>query len=584
MGVKMSGKFVKIRSLLFAVSFLALAALSMMILTMTNNGKKEEEGVHLPFSLIYRQGGMLHRLKGFWAEDTVYFCIPGSLSLEKISLDMETAEYLLFDGGQLSDGDALSQVELNRVYEAVCSGTDGRGGENDGKTSIPVIFMQGSRLPVIRLTTASGSMEAVNADKGYSEAGFLEVYDADGNMETAVKVERLSGRGNTSWDAAKKSYAVKLEDAENVLGMGAAKRWVLNANYYDGAYIRNQIGFELARESGMRFTPEERFAEVYINDEYAGLYQLMEKIEPGKNRMDIGNGYLLEVDYIERSVEEQYILLTNEQPVVIHAPEKNCDLDGVQQFFDAFTADMENGNTAEAMGRLDVESFAKRFVMEEILQDMDFGYTSQYLYLDLKNGILHDGPLWDLDNTMGRGIAVEAQDFFVTGYDLNYNNVSRWYAVFYSQPAFRKLVWQEYTEHFRPAMLALTEGGIEAKTAEIEASIAMDQILFPAPRSVFMTDASLEEHTAHLTGYLQDKMNLMDEYLCADLTDMVMEIVLPKTEVKEVPPEMMPVQEETDRGEYGLVHVIMEYRFPAVLLVMCGAGMLLWYLCKRTGK
>lgn len=556
----------------------------MMILTMTNNGKKEEEGVHLPFSLIYRQGGMSHRLKGFWAEDTVYFCIPGSLSLEKISLDMETAEYLLFDGGQLSDGDALSQVELNRVYEAVCSGTDGRGGENDGKTSIPVIFMQGSRLPVIRLTTASGSMEAVNADKGYSEAGFLEVYDADGNMETAVKVERLSGRGNTSWDAAKKSYAVKLEDAENVLGMGAAKRWVLNANYYDGAYIRNQIGFELARESGMRFTPEERFAEVYINDEYAGLYQLMEKIEPGKNRMDIGNGYLLEVDYIERSVEEQYILLTNEQPVVIHAPEKNCDLDGVQQFFDAFTADMENGNTAEAMGRLDVESFAKRFVMEEILQDMDFGYTSQYLYLDLKNGILHDGPLWDLDNTMGRGIAVEAQDFFVTGYDLNYNNVSRWYAVFYSQPAFRKLVWQEYTEHFRPAMLALTEGGIEAKTAEIEASIAMDQILFPAPRSVFMTDASLEEHTAHLTGYLQDKMNLMDEYLCADLTDTVMEIVLPKTEVKEVPPEMMPVQEETDRGEYGLVHVIMEYRFPAVLLVMCGAGMLLWYLCKRTGK
>ena len=584
MGVKMSVKFVKIRSLLFAVSFLALAALSMMILTMTNNGKKEEEGVHLPFSLIYRQGGMSHRLKGFWAEDTVYFCIPGSLSLEKISLDMETAEYLLFDGGQLSDGDALSQVELNRVYEAVCSGTDGRGGENDGKTSIPVIFMQGSRLPVIRLTTASGSMEAVNADKGYSEAGFLEVYDADGNMETAVKVERLSGRGNTSWDAAKKSYAVKLEDAENVLGMGAAKRWVLNANYYDGAYIRNQIGFELARESGMRFTPEERFAEVYINDEYAGLYQLMEKIEPGKNRMDIGNGYLLEVDYIERSVEEQYILLTNEQPVVIHAPEKNCDLDGVQQFFDAFTADMENGNTAEAMGRLDVESFAKRFVMEEILQDMDFGYTSQYLYLDLKNGILHDGPLWDLDNTMGRGIAVEAQDFFVTGYDLNYNNVSRWYAVFYSQPAFRKLVWQEYTEHFRPAMLALTEGGIEAKTAEIEASIAMDQILFPAPRSVFMTDASLEEHTAHLTGYLQDKMNLMDEYLCADLTDTVMEIVLPKTEVKEVPPEMMPVQEETDRGEYGLVHVIMEYRFPAVLLVMCGAGMLLWYLCKRTGK
>ena len=582
MGVKMSLKFVKIRSLLFAVSLLALAALSMMVLTMKNNEKNEVGGGHLPFSLVYRQGGMTHRLKGFPVEDTVYFCIPGNLSLEKISLDMETAEYLLLDDGQLRDGDALSRVELNRVYEAFGFDTDGSDGESGG--GMPVVFMQGSRLPVICLTTASGSMEAVNADKEYSEAGFMEVYDADGNLETAVKVERLSGRGNTSWDAAKKSYAVKLADAEDILGMGAEKTWVLCANYYDGAYIRNQIGFEIARESGMQFTPEERFVELYINDEYAGLYQIMEKIKISKNRVDIGNDYLLEVDYIERSVGEPYILLGNEQPVVVHEPEKDCDLESVQRFFDAFTTAMENGNTAEAMDRLDVESFAKRFVMEEILQDMDFGYTSQYLYLDLKNGILHDGPLWDLDNTMGRGIAVEAQDFFVTNYDLNYNNVSRMFAVLYSQPEFRKLVWKEYTEHFRPAMLTLLEGGIEEKTAAIEASIAMDQILFPAPRSVFMTDASLEEHTAHLIGYLQDKLHLMDEYLCADLTDTVMETVLPETEVKEIPLDMMPVQEETDSEGHGIVYYLMNYRFLAVLLVMCSGGVLLWYRCRKTGK
>ncbi|MDE5930896.1 MAG: CotH kinase family protein [Lachnospiraceae bacterium] len=556
----------------------------MMILAMKNNEKNEVGGGHLPFSLVYRQGGIKHRLKGFLVEDTVYFCIPGNLSLEKMSLDMEAAESLLLDGRRLQDGDTLSRVELNRVYEAVYSDADRSDGESDGGTSVPVVFMQGSRLPVICLTTASGSMEAVNADKEYSEAGFMEVYGADGNLETAVKVERLSGRGNTSWDAAKKSYAVKLADAEDILGMGAEKTWVLCANYYDGAYIRNQIGFEIARESGMQFTPEERFVELYINDEYAGLYQIMEKIKISKNRVDIGNDYLLEVDYIERSVGEPYILLGNEQPVVVHEPEKDCDLESVQRFFDAFTTAMENGNTAEAMDRLDVESFAKRFVMEEILQDMDFGYTSQYLYLDLKNGILHDGPLWDLDNTMGRGIAVEAQDFFVTDYDLSYNNVSRMFAVFYSQPEFRKLVWKEYTEHFRPAMLTLLEGGIEEKTAAIEASIAMDQILFPAPRSVFMTDASLEEHTAHLIGYLQDKLHLMDEYLCADLTDTVMETVLPETEVKEIPPDMMPVQEAANSGEHGIVYYLMNYRFLAVLLVMCGGGMLLWYRCRKTGK
>ncbi len=571
----MSGKFIKIRSLLLITSLVGLAVLSIGMLVTAYREKKAEEH-HLPFSLTYRQEGIQHRIQGFRAEDTVYFFIPGNLSLEKIHLNMEAAEYLFMDDGQLYDGDALSTVELGRVYEAFC------GGENADK--IPVIFMQGSMLPVIRLTTASGSMETVNADKENYEAGFMEVYNEDGNMETAVKVERLSGRGNTSWDAAKKSYALKLSDAEDILGMGAEKTWVLCANYYDGAYIRNQIGFEIARKGGMRFTPEDRFVELYINDEYAGLYQIMEKIKSGKNRMDIGNNYLLEVDYLERAAQEQYILLSNEQPVVIHAPKKDCDLKSVQQFFDEFTKNLEGGNIADAMAKIDLESFAKRFVMEEILQDMDFGYTSQYMYLELEKGILHDGPLWDLDNTMGRGNAVEAEDYFVIGYDLNYNNVSRWYAVLYTQPEFRKLVWQEYTEHFRPTLLAQTEGGIEEKTTAIEASIAMDQILFPTPRSIFMTDASLEEHTAYLTNYLRNKLCLMDEYLSANLTNHITEIALPAVEVKENLSVTESIQEETKGAEHGIVYYLMIYRFPTVLLVMCGGGMLLWYRCRKTGK
>lgn len=580
MGVKMSVRFGKIRGLLLMGSLVVLTALSIMILAAGKKEEKEGEGGRLPFSLTYRQDGVSHRIQGFRTETAVYFCVPGNLSLEDVYLDMETAGSLFVDGGRLVGGDTISGVELNRIYEAGADGTE----------PTPVIFMQGSKLPVIRLKTETGSMEAVNGDKEYAEAGFLEVYDEDGRLTAAAKMERFSGRGNTSWDAAKKSYAVKLEDAEDILGMGAAKRWVLCANYYDGAYIRNQIGFEIAARSGMAYTPEERFAELYINDEYAGLYQVMEKIEPGPNRMDIGNDYLLEVDYIERAVGMPYILLDNEQPVVVHAPEKNGDLERVQQFFDGFTADLENGNAALAMEKIDVDSFAKRFVMEEILQDMDFGYTSQYLYLDLEKGILHDGPLWDLDNTMGRGTAVEAEPLFVTDYELNYNNVSRWYAVLYGQADFRKRVSDEYQAYFRPVLLELINGGIEEKTAAIEASIAMDQVRFPAPRSVFMTDAQLEEHTAHLTNYLRNKLCLLDITFGETQMETDMEVRLPPAEVKENPleatsEETLPEAGQGDGGgERGLFGTLMDYRFPAVLLVMCGSGVLLWYRCRKTGK
>lgn len=591
MRIGMSVRFGKIRGLLLAGSLIALTALSLLLLAADKKEEKEGGGGHLPFSLTYRQDGVSHRTQGFRTETAVCFCIPGNVSLDDVHLDMKAAKYLFIDGGQLGDGAPLSGVELNRVYETDASDAEtgpayeeSASGQDSGEENrLPVIFMQGSKLPVIRLTTETGSMDAVNGDKEYSEAGFLEVYDADGRLVTAGKMERFSGRGNTSWDGAKKSYAVKLEDAEDILGMGAAKRWVLCANYYDGAYIRNQVGFEIAAKSGMAFTPEERFAELYINDEYAGLYQVMEKIETGKNRMDIGNDYLLEVDYIERAVGAPYVLLENEQPVVVHAPEKNCDLEGVQQFFDAFTADLENGNVSSAIGKIDVDSFAKRFVMEEILQDMDFGYTSQYLYLDLEKGILYDGPLWDLDNTMGRGTAVEAQALFVTDYEPNYNNVSRWYAVLYGQADFRKRVSEEYFAYFRPALLDLLNGGIEEKTAAIEASIAMDQVLFPEPRSVFMTYAQLEEHTAYLTSYLWDKLYRMDMTFGEMQAETDMEVVLPPAEVKENPLEMEQPEEDAD-GERGLLGTLMYYRFHAVLLVMFASGMLLWYRCRRTGK
>ena len=107
-----------------------------------------------------------------------------------------------------------------------------------------------------------------------------------------------------------------------------------------------------------------------------------------------------------------------------------------------------------------------------------------------------------------------------------------------------------------------------------------------------MTDAQFEEHTTHLMNYLQDKLRLLDTAFAELQTNMDTEVILPPTEVKENPleenpPEEMPgalQQEETGQGDADGERGLMDYRFPAVLLVMCGSGMLLWYRCRKTGK
>lgn len=566
---------------MFIVCITILAVMLINIVSFAAKKEERNNEIQLPFFLIYKQDGIQDKIKGFYTEDTLYFCIPGFLSLDNISLGMDRPGQLQIGNEKYENGGALDKLNLNQEY------TVSLWEDDIILYNGIVVFMQGSELPVIRLSTASGSMEYIHADKENYESGFMEVVDEKGSIQTIAEFKSLSGRGNTAWDARKKSYTIKLDDAQDILGMSAEKTWVLNANYYDGAYIRNQIGFELAAGGGILFSPEARFVDLYINDEYMGLYQIMEKLKTGANRVDIGNKYFLEIDYIERAVkEENYIQLPNEQPIVIHAPPiKIRDVNGVQKFFDEFTTSIETGDMTEAMAKIDTESFAKMFLMEEILQDMDFGYTSHYMYLDLDKEILYDGPVWDLDSTMGRGIVMEAVNLFVTDYDLQYNNLSRWYASLYAQPEFRRQVLWEYQEHFRPAVEALLHGSIIDKTAAIADSISMDQKRFPGERSGFIVGVPLEEQTAYLITYLQNKLRIMDEWADSVEPDTVIEVNLPELRVKELPADMiMEMAENGDENGGGLVNFVMSYRLWFILLVMVSSYMLLWYRCRKTGK
>lgn len=572
----MAMKFSGMKNMLLGISLLALVLLAGWEIREAGRdteGKNEKEA---PFSLQYGQGAAKQRVKGFYSEETLYFCLPGYVQAEEVRLQMGRRQELLLEPEEeygetaaFGNGDALSGIVWGKSYLMEMR-TEGKETEYT-----QVVFMRGSDIPTLRLETASGSMDHILSQKGNYESGYMQVVDADGRTDCVARVDSIAGRGNTSWDAEKKSFIVKLNEEEELLGMGAAKSWVLCANYYDGAYIRNQIGFELAAAGGIAYACDSRFAELYINDEYMGLYQVMEKIQTGKNRMDIGDKYLLEIDYRDRAAKEAAgVMLSNDQPIVIHAPEKDRDEAGVQQFFDEFSRRMEEGEVPAE--KMDMVSFAKMFVMEDILQDMDFGYTSHYMYLDLENEILYDGPVWDMDNTMGRGIAKEAEPLFVIDYDLNYNNLSRWYARLYGQEEFCRMAEEEYREHFRPMLARLAGGGARERVQALQASIDMDAKRFTGARSVFMEDASLEEHVEYLEHYLTDKLAVMDACYTEDLEEKREAPEFPALERQEADGDEEEQPEEADR-EMGIAEFAIRYRFPFILLVICSSGVILWY-------
>lgn len=103
-------------------------------------------------------------------------------------------------------------------------------------------------------------------------------------------------RGGTSMSYEKKNFAVKLVDTNDyklsasLLGMRNDNSWILDAMAIDKARMRNRVAFDIwnamdvkpyyyENEPNVRTGIDGKFVELYINDDYNGLYCLNEKID-----------------------------------------------------------------------------------------------------------------------------------------------------------------------------------------------------------------------------------------------------------------------------------------------------------------
>ena len=129
---------------------------------------------------------------------------------------------------------------------------------------------------------------------------------------------KIRGRGNSTWGQPKNPYKVQFtNDASyaaiaDVLGMKKQRNWALLADYFDRSLIRNKLALSLGSSSvfadGLKWTPSGQHVEVWLNDDYVGVYLLTEdiRIDPARLNLkkmssnpaanDVDGGYIVEVD------------------------------------------------------------------------------------------------------------------------------------------------------------------------------------------------------------------------------------------------------------------------------------------------
>ena len=346
--------------------------------------------------------------------DTYYMFLTSACRISDITLNVT--------------GVRVSSVSAGTIdtYTNTVSGAFAASGDvltitdKDGE-DYTVIVMQ-SGLPSINITL--NGIDLNTLQDGSKETKYKNntviITDADGNVNVSEseKVE-IKGRGNSTWDwSDKKPYQIKFNKKQSVLGMAKAKKWILLANAFDDSMLKNKIAYYMADELNMTYSPDYEYADLWIDGEYRGTYMIGEKVEIDNNRLNLTNddGLIMEYDaafYTEENYGFYDSYLKNHFTLKEAVNEDSdakikSNVNMFQQKLDTFMSFLTNTNlsgiTLSQLGKyIDVDSFAKYYLVSEYLGNHEAYVSSWFWYVDGASDVLHLGPVWDYDTCMKYG-------------------------------------------------------------------------------------------------------------------------------------------------------------------------------------
>lgn len=489
-------------------------------------------------------------------EQTGYLFLPSCAALDDVRISFAGAESVVFAGETeeitLKNGGNIGALHCGESYDLYFCG---RGKERLAEYRF--IVMHSAGLPAAFLETDSGSMKMLNTDKNYEEKGRIVLLDAEGAVVCADRLDRISGRGNSTWAYPKKSYGIRLKSRTNLFGMGSADSWVLLSNVEDRSYIRNKITYDMGVAAGMTGSPQSQYIDLYVNHEYHGMYQLCEKVEIDPERVpvrdlekenknlnrdiencgrfekerqkgvvlsaepsDLTGGYLLERDVAEKISEEisgfYTKTLNNLYTIKEPAYASEAQVDYISGLVDAMELAVvsEDGINPESgmrfMDYIDMRSFAQKYIVEELTKNNGGGATSSFFYKpeDAVSKKLFGGPVWDYDKAYANldGINESPRDLCYLMQRGADPTTLFWHLNRHRE--FRQAVSACYEEFFSDYMQTILDEKIDEYVEEIDTAREMDLIRW---KEIYGDSVDYVYEVQRIRDFLSARKSFLDE-------------------------------------------------------------------------
>lgn len=471
-------------------------------------------------------------------------------------LSQENIQELLIDGEnviaiQTHNFEGLISSDMTTLYWLSFGITD--NSEDYGPT--PDWFISNdfdSPLPIVKINTWNEYIP----DEPSIQAEMGIIWNGDGQLNNAtdsineyfgnITIERRGQYSQMYYP--KNGYSIELKDANwedmdsSFLNFPKEEDWVLHGPYADKTLIRNVLAMQMANSIG-QYAVRTRLVELLVNEEYEGVYVLMERIKRDENRVDIAK--LREEDITGDELTGGYIIKCDKGPIdwlsqydMVNHPGEKLRFQYVspkrskiqpeqeayiQSYVDSFEIAMKYPELSVGdkfyYDFIDLESFADHFILQELTKNVDAYRISFYMYKDKDSngGLLKAGPVWDFNFAFGNADYCNSWTNYAWVYEEHCGIFNPfWWGELFEQERFADLVkcrWYELREN--ALSLDTIFSFIDDKALLLEPVVdrnfqrwpVLDTYVMPSP----FTPGTYQGEIEAMKDFISERMTWMDE-------------------------------------------------------------------------
>ena len=415
------------------------------------------------------------------------------------------------------------------------------------KGSIAELFSKeySSELPTFYVYT-NGATIPDRSDPEYDNYAECEISLSSDNVQKLInETAKIRIRGTSSRWFAKKGYKLKFSSAYSLEELPSSKKYNLLASYPDPCKLRDYLALSISytmNNNCDRYAPLPILSKVYIDDEYQGLYFLLDDVEDGKGKIEIADytsndveiPFVLEMDtvaYQEGIEGVNYFALGTTDVFdydgdgwtdLLYVIDSDDNLTTAQfNYVKNYVTDcrqlLVNGYINEFSKRVDLASFIDYFLLGELFRNTDMAGRSVYMYKLTTDSKLVFGPSWDFDYTCSRPYTLGPNvDYTLSNAKDRFTNYD-WWKLFLDIPGALELVKERYTYYLRDIYLHETNGAKDFYNF-YETAIKDDASIWYS-NDVDDTNTLVTSNFNWTMDYFKLRIEMMDELFLIATTD-----------------------------------------------------------------